>query len=210
MLLSRYKFSSVRWTLWAHFAIWTGIEDGRTWIGHRCPYYGDSCQLCKITRSPWSYLANNDSKGNKQIFIHKLGVDETLYNREEITRCFIKKKIKKNLEGIKEKFTSFEMMCLKTKTFYFWYKIMIETFSPCDGQVVIHLGIAPGAKGITLEQTGKNHYYKDRDVSGLCPVHHCCIEGGPERLDSIIDMRSLSKHLKNMGLDVIYSRDAGR
>lgn len=86
----------------------------------------------------------------------------------------------------------------------------IETFSPCDGQVVIHLGIAPGAKGITLEQTGKNHCYKDRDVSGLCPVHHCCIEEGPERLDSVIDMRSLSKNLKNMGLDVIYSRDAGR
>uniref|UniRef100_A0A672SQ79 Pyroglutamyl-peptidase I like n=1 Tax=Sinocyclocheilus grahami TaxID=75366 RepID=A0A672SQ79_SINGR len=71
-----------------------------------------------------------------------------------------------------------------------------QTFSLCDGQVVIHLGIAPGAKGITLEQTGKNHCFKDRDVSGLCPDRHCCIEGGPERLDSIIDMRSLSKHLK--------------
>ncbi|XP_067276651.1 pyroglutamyl-peptidase 1 isoform X2 [Pseudorasbora parva] len=83
-----------------------------------------------------------------------------------------------------------------------------QTMTP---KVVIHLGIAPGAKGITLEQTGKNYCYKDRDVSGLCPVHHCCIEGGPERLDSIIDMRSLSKHLqKNMGLDVIFSRDAGR
>uniref|UniRef100_A0A673N2H5 Pyroglutamyl-peptidase I like n=1 Tax=Sinocyclocheilus rhinocerous TaxID=307959 RepID=A0A673N2H5_9TELE len=64
-----------------------------------------------------------------------------------------------------------------------------QTFSFCDGQVVIHLGIAPGAKCITLEQTGKNHCYKDRDVSGL----------------------SLSKHLKkSTGLDVIYSRDAGR
>ncbi|KAG1944887.1 hypothetical protein F2P79_014389 [Pimephales promelas] len=50
-------------------------------------------------------------------------------------------------------------------------------------KVVIHLGIAPGSKGITLEQTGKNYCYKDRDVSGLYPVHHCCIEGGPERLD---------------------------
>ncbi|XP_043119883.1 pyroglutamyl-peptidase 1 isoform X2 [Puntigrus tetrazona] len=82
-----------------------------------------------------------------------------------------------------------------------------QTMTP---KVVIHLGIAPGAKGITLEQTGKNHCYKDRDVSGLCPNHQCVIEGGPERLDSIIDMRSLSKHLKSMGLDVIYSRDAGR
>ncbi|XP_058607131.1 pyroglutamyl-peptidase 1 isoform X1 [Onychostoma macrolepis] len=85
--------------------------------------------------------------------------------------------------------------------------VIWQTMTP---KVVIHLGIAPGAKGITLEQTGKNHCYKDRDVSGLCPDHHFCIEGGPERLDSIIDMRSLSKHLKSMGLDVIYSRDAGR
>ncbi|XP_056621515.1 pyroglutamyl-peptidase 1 isoform X1 [Triplophysa dalaica] len=77
-------------------------------------------------------------------------------------------------------------------------------------KVVIHLGIAPGTKGITLEQTGKNHCYKDMDVSGLYPVHHCCIKGGPEKLDSIIDTRCLSKQLKRMGFDVIYSRDAGR
>uniref|UniRef100_A0A674D3G0 Pyroglutamyl-peptidase I like n=1 Tax=Salmo trutta TaxID=8032 RepID=A0A674D3G0_SALTR len=63
---------------------------------------------------------------------------------------------------------------------------------------------------ISLEQTGKNHGYRDRDVCAFCPVNHCCIEGGPDRLDSIIDMRSLSKDLKQMGLDVIYSRDAGR
>ncbi len=97
---------------------------------------------------------------------------------------------------------------LKFKVFL--YKGVIKTFYFCDWQIVIHLGIAPGAKYITLEQTGKNHCYTDRDVSGLCPYNHSCIEGGPERLDSIIDMRSLSKQLKSMGLDVIYSRDAGR
>ncbi|XP_056333792.1 pyroglutamyl-peptidase 1-like [Danio aesculapii] len=82
-----------------------------------------------------------------------------------------------------------------------------QTMTP---KMVIHLGIALGAKGITLEQTGKDYCYKDRDVSGLCPAGHCCVEGGPEQLNSSIDMRSLSKHLKSMGLDVIYSRDAGR
>ncbi|KAI4875815.1 hypothetical protein NFI96_017142 [Prochilodus magdalenae] len=76
--------------------------------------------------------------------------------------------------------------------------------------VAIHLGIAPGAKCIILEQTAKNHGYKDRDVCGFCPANNCCIEGGVERVDSIISMRSLAKHLKGLGLDVIYSRDAGR
>uniref|UniRef100_A0A674D3C3 Pyroglutamyl-peptidase I like n=1 Tax=Salmo trutta TaxID=8032 RepID=A0A674D3C3_SALTR len=92
---------------------------------------------------------------------------------------------------------------------YSHVKVDLLTFL-CDSQFAIHLGIAPGSRGISLEQTGKNHGYRDRDVCAFCPVNHCCIEGGPDRLDSIIDMRSLSKDLKQMGLDVIYSRDAGR
>ncbi|XP_052008697.1 pyroglutamyl-peptidase 1 isoform X2 [Xyrauchen texanus] len=89
-------------------------------------------------------------------------------------------------------------------------QVLDDIWQKITPKVAVHLGIAPGAKGITVEQTGKNHCYKDRDMSGLCPINHCCIEGGPERMDSFIDMRSLSKLLKSMGLDVIYSRDAGR
>ncbi|XP_030621189.1 pyroglutamyl-peptidase 1 [Chanos chanos] len=77
-------------------------------------------------------------------------------------------------------------------------------------KVAVHLGIAPGSRCITLEQRGKNQGYKGRDVCGLCPANHCCIVGGPDTLDSIIDMKSLTKHLKSLDLDVIYSRDAGR
>ncbi|XP_060778954.1 pyroglutamyl-peptidase 1 [Neoarius graeffei] len=77
-------------------------------------------------------------------------------------------------------------------------------------KVVIHVGIASGTKCIILEQTGKNSGYKDRDVCGICPADNRCIQGGAEHLDSIIDMRSLVKSLKGLGLDVIYSRDAGR
>ncbi|XP_062860199.1 pyroglutamyl-peptidase 1 [Trichomycterus rosablanca] len=77
-------------------------------------------------------------------------------------------------------------------------------------KVAVHLGIAPGAKCVILEQTGKNCGYKDRDVCGLCPANNCCFQEGEERLDSIVDMRVLAKHLKGLGLDVIYSRDAGR
>ncbi|XP_076848319.1 pyroglutamyl-peptidase 1-like protein isoform X2 [Brachyhypopomus gauderio] len=77
-------------------------------------------------------------------------------------------------------------------------------------QVAVHLGIAPGSKCIILEQTAKNHGYRDRDVCGFCPAGNSCIEGGAKQLDSIISMRSLTKHLKGQGMDVIYSRDAGR
>ncbi|KAK3549230.1 hypothetical protein QTP70_034235, partial [Hemibagrus guttatus] len=76
--------------------------------------------------------------------------------------------------------------------------------------VAIHVGIASGTKCIILEQSGKNSGYKDRDVCGICPADNCCIQGGAERLDSIIDMRSVAKCLKGLGLDVLYSRDAGR
>ncbi|XP_062317651.1 pyroglutamyl-peptidase 1 isoform X3 [Osmerus eperlanus] len=37
-----------------------------------------------------------------------------------------------------------------------------------------------------------------------------CIDGGPAKLDSIVDMRALSKQLKKAGKDITYSRDAGR
>ncbi|TRY66384.1 hypothetical protein DNTS_003352 [Danionella cerebrum] len=89
-------------------------------------------------------------------------------------------------------------------------QVIDDIWQKLTPKLVIHLGIASGAKGITLEQTAKNYCYKDRDVTGQCPADHYCIQAGPEQLHSIIDMRSLSKQLKRMGLDVIYSRDAGR
>ncbi|KAL2094087.1 hypothetical protein ACEWY4_011399 [Coilia grayii] len=76
-------------------------------------------------------------------------------------------------------------------------------------EFAVHLGIAPGSKAIALEQTGKNYGYKSRDVCGQCPFNHCCVEGGMDKLDSVINMRSLTKKLKAKGLDVIYSKDAG-
>ncbi|XP_017321967.1 pyroglutamyl-peptidase 1 [Ictalurus punctatus] len=87
---------------------------------------------------------------------------------------------------------------------------IVEIWHNLKPKVAIHVGIASGTNSIILEQTGKNTGYKDRDVRGICPADNCCIQGGAERLDSIIDMRSISKRLKELGLDVIYSRDAGR
>ncbi|TWW76367.1 Pyroglutamyl-peptidase 1-like protein [Takifugu flavidus] len=77
-------------------------------------------------------------------------------------------------------------------------------------QFVLHLGVATGSTGIILEQTGKNLGYRDRDVRGFCPESHSCVEGGPEKLDSLINMRTVCKELNQAGVDVHYSRDAGR
>uniref|UniRef100_A0A3Q0T8D8 Pyroglutamyl-peptidase I like n=1 Tax=Amphilophus citrinellus TaxID=61819 RepID=A0A3Q0T8D8_AMPCI len=80
----------------------------------------------------------------------------------------------------------------------------------CLLQFAVHLGLARGSSVVILEQTGKNSGYRDRDVCGFCPESHCCIEGGPQKLDSVINMRAVSEHFRRAGMDVIYSRDAGR
>lgn len=61
-----------------------------------------------------------------------------------------------------------------------------------------------------LEQTGKNSGYRERDVCGVCPTGHHCIEAGPEKLESVVNMKAVSKHFQHKEMVVIYSRDAGR
>ncbi|XP_048829245.1 pyroglutamyl-peptidase 1-like isoform X1 [Brienomyrus brachyistius] len=77
-------------------------------------------------------------------------------------------------------------------------------------KLAVHMGIAPGSKAVILEQCGNNQGYRQRDVCGVCPPGHWCVEGGQNILHSIIDMKTLTRHFKSLGWDVIYSRDAGR
>ncbi|CAG13079.1 unnamed protein product [Tetraodon nigroviridis] len=42
------------------------------------------------------------------------------------------------------------------------------------------------------------------------PHRLCCVEGGAEKLDSLVNMRTIWKELKQAGVDILYSRDAGR
>ncbi|XP_029991830.1 pyroglutamyl-peptidase 1 [Sphaeramia orbicularis] len=89
-------------------------------------------------------------------------------------------------------------------------KIIEELWQTLNPKFSVHLGIARGSRGITLEQTAKNSGYKDKDVCSFCPESQCCMEGGPEKLDSVINMKAVSKCFRQAGMDVIYSRDAGR
>ncbi|KAK2842227.1 hypothetical protein Q5P01_012427 [Channa striata] len=89
-------------------------------------------------------------------------------------------------------------------------QVIAEIWQTLKPKLAVHLGIARGSSVVILEQTGKNSSYRDKDVCGFCPESHCCVQGGPEKLDSVINMRVVSKQLRRAGIDVVYSRDAGR
>ncbi|KAM9854584.1 pyroglutamyl-peptidase 1 [Aulostomus maculatus] len=89
-------------------------------------------------------------------------------------------------------------------------RIIAEIWQTLNPKFVVHLGVARASKVVLLEQTGKNSGYRDKDVSGFCPVSQCCVEGGPEKLDSVVNMRVVSRRFRQAGMDVIYTRDAGR
>lgn len=68
------------------------------------------------------------------------------------------------------------------------------------------------ATTVTLEKCGHNKGYKGLDNCRFCPGSQCCVEDGPESIDSIIDMDAVCKRVTTLGLDVsvTISQDAGR
>ncbi|XP_068578855.1 pyroglutamyl-peptidase 1 isoform X2 [Cebidichthys violaceus] len=88
-------------------------------------------------------------------------------------------------------------------------QIIAEIWQTLHPKFAVHLGVARGSSVVFLEQTGKNSGYRDKDVYGFCPDSHCCVEGGPENLDSVVNMRAVAKEFQQAGTDVVYSRDAG-
>lgn len=79
-------------------------------------------------------------------------------------------------------------------------------------QLVVHVGVSGMATTVTLEKCGRNHGYKGLDNSSFCPDSQCCIVGGPDCIDSVIDMESVCKRVtaSGLGVAVSVSRDAGR
>lgn len=68
------------------------------------------------------------------------------------------------------------------------------------------------ATTVTLEQCGHNAGYQGLDNCDFCPDSQCCVEGGPDFIDSVIDMDAVCKRVSALGLDVMVttSIDAGR
>lgn len=79
-------------------------------------------------------------------------------------------------------------------------------------QLVVHVGVSGMATTVTLEKCGRNNGYKGLDNSSFCPDSHCCIVGGPDCINSVIDMESVCKRVtaSGIGVAVSVSKDAGR
>ncbi|XP_034640853.1 pyroglutamyl-peptidase 1-like protein isoform X2 [Trachemys scripta elegans] len=76
--------------------------------------------------------------------------------------------------------------------------------------LTVHIGLASSSKAIILEQCGKNKGYREMDVCGFCPEDGCCLLDGPEKIESAINMKTLWKNISVEGIDIVFSRDAGR
>ncbi|XP_035643630.1 pyroglutamyl-peptidase 1-like [Oncorhynchus keta] len=79
-------------------------------------------------------------------------------------------------------------------------------------QLVVHVGVSGIATTVTLEKCGHNHGYKRVDNCSFCPDSQCCLDGGPDCIDSVIDMDLVCKRVNSsrLGVAVSVSKDAGR
>ncbi|XP_030257407.1 pyroglutamyl-peptidase 1-like [Sparus aurata] len=79
-------------------------------------------------------------------------------------------------------------------------------------QLMVHVGVSGLATTVTLEQCGHNKGYKRLDNCRFCPASHCCMENGPDCIQSVVDMEKVCKRVNDsaLGVTVSVSKDAGR
>nr|XP_035933385.1 pyroglutamyl-peptidase 1-like protein isoform X4 [Halichoerus grypus] len=77
-------------------------------------------------------------------------------------------------------------------------------------QLAVHIGLDASAKAIVLEQCAKNRGYRDADIRGFRPARGECLPDGPEVIASEVSMKAVSKRVAVEGVEVTFSRDAGR
>ncbi|XP_064525219.1 pyroglutamyl-peptidase 1-like protein [Pseudopipra pipra] len=87
---------------------------------------------------------------------------------------------------------------------------VIKIWTTLQPLLTVHVGLASSTTVIILEQCGKNKGYQDRDACGFHPEGACCVLDGPEKIESTINMKTLWKNVSVEGIDIIFSRDAGR
>ncbi|KAJ6662869.1 hypothetical protein lerEdw1_011073 [Lerista edwardsae] len=90
-------------------------------------------------------------------------------------------------------------------------ELVCKVWATLRPQLMIHTGLTSTSKAILiLEQCGKNKGYKESDVCGFHPEDGHCLLEGPEIINSAINMKTIWKNIQIEGIDVIFSRDAGR
>ncbi|XP_054569159.1 pyroglutamyl-peptidase 1-like protein [Eptesicus fuscus] len=77
-------------------------------------------------------------------------------------------------------------------------------------QLTVHVGVDATAKAVVLEQRGRNRWYRETDVRGFRPESGACVPDGPEVIESRVNMKAVSRRVAVEGVEVLFSRDAGR
>ncbi|KAL0966646.1 hypothetical protein UPYG_G00297820 [Umbra pygmaea] len=79
-------------------------------------------------------------------------------------------------------------------------------------QLVVHVGVSGIATMVTLEKCAHNHGYKRVDNCSFYPDSQCCIDDGPDCINSVIDLDLICKKVNasSLGVAVAVSEDAGR
>ncbi|XP_069072886.1 pyroglutamyl-peptidase 1 isoform X1 [Pleurodeles waltl] len=91
-------------------------------------------------------------------------------------------------------------------------RIIPELWKKHTPQLVVHVGVSSMATTVTLEKCGHNVGYIGLDNSQFCPGSRCCVDGGPECIDSVLDLEAVCQRVtaSEPGVAVSISKDAGR
>jgi pyroglutamyl-peptidase len=74
--------------------------------------------------------------------------------------------------------------------------------------IAIHFGLGSPC-GVTLETVARNETRPSPDVTGALPPRPFVVEGGPVTLQSTLPLQVIAGRLKQAGLEVRFSDDAG-
>lgn len=75
---------------------------------------------------------------------------------------------------------------------------------------VIAFGLSAKTNGVTLESTARNRVAMERpDFTGACAGSDCAVDGGADILPTRLPLRDISERLREAGIPIVRSDDAG-
>jgi pyroglutamyl-peptidase len=75
---------------------------------------------------------------------------------------------------------------------------------------VVAFGLSAKTNGITLESTARNRVAMERpDFTGACSASDCAVDKGAEILPTRLPLRDISERLREAGIPIVRSDDAG-
>ena len=78
-----------------------------------------------------------------------------------------------------------------------------------DPVIAVHFGISRRARGFVVEMRARNATALVRDACGSFPTAGCVVDDGPDEIASTLPVNLIAARLRQLGLPVQISRDAG-